>query len=141
MIDTTPGVEIKLIWFDNDMIELQIKAANDRLAGQTIFYDSYESPKDFAKLLIGFPENSADSREFEFGDFGGNAKFKFECLDKVGHCVLNLTLIKDSDQIKGSSESVTLCMKVEPAAIDDFVRELGSMQIRVGDAAKLGIAY
>jgi hypothetical protein len=141
MIETTPGVEIRVVWFDNDMIELQIKAANNRLSGQTNFYASYDDPKGFAKILSGFPENSVDSREFELGIFGGSAKFKFISLDKLGHCVLNLTLLKDSDEFKGMTESVKLCMKVEPGAVDDFVRQLENMEIRVGDEAKLGMAY
>ncbi|MEN6334359.1 MAG: hypothetical protein ABFE01_08860 [Phycisphaerales bacterium] len=49
------GAEIEVLWFDNDVIELCIRASNGRFAGVVELYVGYDALPGAAELLRGFP--------------------------------------------------------------------------------------
>ena len=144
MINLPPGVELEIIWFDEDMIELRIRSSNHRYAGQTSFYAGFGSPKEFADRISGFPTSAADRRVYEFrgADLAGygDAKFDFSSIDSRGHCILAITVHENSLQFPGNIQSVGLIVPFDPASLDSFVEQLNRMEVRVGDRAFLAMA-
>lgn len=137
------GIDLKIVWFDDDMLELQVTAKNGLFAGKTTFYDSFECIKDLANHMAGFPTTSTDVRKFALGetdlDGHGGVSFTLNCADKLGHLNLEVLIIGNDRKFRGMVESSKLCIPVEPAAIDSFVDQLQKMKLRVGDAARISL--
>src|SRR3712207_6482776 len=94
------GIHIAVIYTDEHLIELRVKASNGVFAGQAEVYADSEVLAEFAAVLRGFPASQNDSREFEIGSFdaayaGGGAGFRFFCVDSVGHASAEVKLRGD----------------------------------------------
>jgi hypothetical protein len=50
-------LELKVIWKDDDMLELCVKVSNGRYSGITEVYDTPDSLFNFAKILEGYPND------------------------------------------------------------------------------------
>jgi len=143
MIET--GVRISVIYTDEHLIELRVRASNGVFAGQADVYADSESLAEFADALRGFPTSQSDTREFELGSFdatyaGGGAAFRFSCVDSAGHAIAEVRLRADP-KIEGSvNDAAVLHIPVEASAIDSFVMQLGLMAAVVGQAALLETA-
>jgi hypothetical protein len=141
MINTSQGLKLEVIWFDDDMLELKVCALNSMFSGQSTFYASLNEPTTFANHISGFPKSTGDVREYEFGGTDltgyGGAKIRMSCKDGRGNLdfkvSISLTLFGDVQEL----ETTTLHFATVPSAIDSFVEDLRKMQIRVGDNAKL----
>jgi hypothetical protein len=133
---------IQVVWFDDDMLELALRASNPRFAGQTTFYAALDEPERFAREIEGFPRSTDDTRVFEFGGADlpghGGAKIRLSCSDGIGHLLVHVTLYDtfsgESGRIAGSA---SVGFASVPAAIDSFVESLRHMQVQVGDFAVL----
>jgi len=139
------GVQISIIYTDEHLIELRVKASNGVFAGQAEVYADSEVLAEFAGVLRGFPTGQSDSREFEIGSFdaayaGGGAGFRFYCLDSVGHAAAEVRLRSDPKVGGGAGDVIVLHIPVEVAAIDSFVVQLERMAVMVGQAALLEAA-
>ena len=135
------GVQISIIYTDEHLIRLRVRAANETFAGQADLYANSGSAAEFAGLLRGFPASNADAREFELGTFdpefaGGGARFQFFCIDATGHLQLVVQLQNRSEG-GDITDTATLYIPVEPSAVDSFVLQLESMEELVGQTAVL----
>ena len=142
MTDVRRGVEIEVLWLDDSMIELGIKAANGRYAGETTFYAAPDSPRELARHIAGFPSSASDSRAYEFGTHSPEqgARLQFMATDRLGHCALAVTLHENASQMPGDIQSVSLVVRIDPASVDAFAEQLMQMKLRVGERAFLPMA-
>jgi len=68
---------------------------------------------------------------------GGGAKFRFYCVDSVGHSLAEITLRHDPYRLGGAIDSAVFNIPVESSAIDAFVDQLKQMAAVVGHTARL----
>lgn len=137
------GVQISIIYTDEHLVELRIRASNGVFAGQADVYADSEVLAEFAGVLRGFPAGQSDSREFGSFDVayaGGGAGFRFYCVDSVGHAAAEVRLRSDPQAGGGVSNAVVLHIPVEAAALDSFVMQLEQMAAAVVQAALLEAA-
>lgn len=128
-----PGVQIKFLWHDTDVIEVSITASNGEFGGAARAYLNHDDLKNAAAILAGFPNASIDSRELNLGNMepqfaGGGGSFRFFCTGNSGHGVVEIRIV-DEPQPETNlwtrpAQSVHFFADLEAAAIDDFVREL-----------------
>jgi hypothetical protein len=140
------GLVIEVIWYDVDLLEVQVSGSNGRFVGVTDCYASHSVGEEFAGAIAGFPTSGDDSREFSFGadaasHAGGGCQLRLSCIDNAGHCLAHLTIRSPMD-VRGANgeDEVRLVFPFEPAALDDFVRELRALQASIGSVAILGQA-
>jgi hypothetical protein len=120
-------LELKLIWKDDDMFELQVTASNGRYFGITEVYETSESLGDFANLLFGFPkDNSTLFHEMGAKDSYAYFSMKYYCIDNAGHLGIELNLEENVETEFRNEEKDKLKLEiiVEPSSIDNFQREL-----------------
>jgi hypothetical protein len=138
------GLEVTVVWTDPpDMVQLRIRAATEGFSGEADVYAAIDAAHTVADLLRGFPEDNADVRRVELGSFesglaGGGCRLNFRLIDKRGHAEIEAFLRADP-QIYGN-ENVTLRIPVEPAGIDEFVKQLEQMTLGLGSTAYLRAA-
>jgi|SRR5882672_7866787 len=137
----TPGIEMSIAWFDDDVIELRVRATNGRFAGQAFAYVENNALPRLAAELQGFPLDAADSRVLEFGTFdasyaGGGVGLKFCCTDAVGHAEVEVRLRTDP-RPQGRSDSAQFAITVEAAAVDEFVDQLKKVRLECGASVVL----
>jgi hypothetical protein len=134
------GIQLQVIWTDEDLVELRVHAANGSFAGTVDVYSWDEQIAKAAPSLAGFPTRSGDEREIEFGTgvpghANGLARFRFRCTSATGRAFAEVTL-KPRYAAQDIEETVTLAVPVEASAVDLFVRDLGTMALaRDGSAA------
>ena len=137
-------VRLDYRYHDVDLVELKASAWNGEFGGSARLYIGHGELADAAERLIGFPANTDDTRDVTLGSFGpesgGGAIFlKFFCIDRAGHCQLQLKL--ESDPILGSPlERVELISAVEPAALDCFVEQMRILNSSLTGSAVLVFA-
>jgi hypothetical protein len=68
MGDTKEFLKLKVIWTDDDMLELQVTAFNGHFLGTTEVYDTDERLSQFADSLIGFPKTTESTLTHEAGE-------------------------------------------------------------------------
>jgi len=138
------GVELWVIWNDNDMIELEISGSNGLFSGKTLTYDDPDAPGSAAKVLAGFPANREDVRELHFGSSlkaanKGAAYMRFRCNDSACHVAVDVEIRSDNRDEPG--QSVRFVLPVEAAGVDIFVEQLRALQAeRYGRSAFLAAA-
>lgn len=113
--------------FDDDVVELRVRASNGRFAGEAHGYASPRVGADLAAALRGFPATSEDRRSFELGTFddrfaGGGARFELGCTDSAGHAFLLVRL--RTDPKRDGRATAEFSIAVEAGAIDLFVHDL-----------------
>ncbi len=120
-------LELKVIWKDDDMIELSIMASNLNFYGKTQVYVQPESLLEFSKLLIGFPEHDK-TLFYEMGERDSYAYFsmryyKISTYGPVG-VEINIESNVATEFREEEKSKVKLEIIVEPNSIDNFQREL-----------------
>lgn len=129
-----PGIQITVIYTDQHLLQVEVKASSLAFAACVDTYVDHFRLKAVAEELRGFPRDPTDSRRVELTE---NVSFSFSVLDGVGHVMVKVELESD-----GFSKSV-FCGKamfnigIEPAAIDDFVHQLADLTADVGQSASL----
>jgi len=135
------GLQLKIIWFDCHMSELELCASNGQFAGRTSFYAGLDEPKRLAQCIAGFPRSESDCREYELGGSDlpghGGAKIRFSCKDSKGHLFVQVTICNAPVNKKEIIQSVVMQIDTVPASIDSFVHDLNRMQLKIGDEATL----
>jgi len=139
------GIEVALIWLDQDVLEFLFTCSNGRFSGQAEIYLSHDGLSEMAEALSGFPSHTKDSRHFELGTFNpdhadGGIRLHFRCTDSVGHAEVEVKLRGDACMGLGELESVALRIPVQPAAIDSFVSQIRQIEKQVGAIAYLQMA-
>jgi hypothetical protein len=137
------GIELKIVWFDQDVVELCVSSSNGRFSGQANVYLGRGRLSETADRLQGFPSNSTDSRDFELGTFspncaGGGVRMHFYCLDMAGHAAVDVELRSHACKTTGEVGSAALRVLVEAAAIDLFATQVRAMdEEQIGATAHL----
>jgi hypothetical protein len=128
------GLEIKRRWHDSDAIQLFVSTSNKTFTGGASPYVGIGDLADRATILEGFPKNSADVRELEFGASGagfagGYVRLRFSCRDIAAHAIIEIH-VESKNEAKPDApwndgcETANFFAAVDPSAIDDFVKEL-----------------
>src|SRR5215472_4976168 len=122
------GLQLRVIYQDNDVLELRVSVWNGKFGGTADAYVALGELREIATALQGFPDRTSDTREVVLGAFGaktagGAVSLGFYCIDGSGHAALMVKLESDYDS-SGAAESVTLRLPIEPAALDAFVEDL-----------------
>jgi hypothetical protein len=136
------GIEMSVVWFDEDVIELYVLGSNGRFSGATNIYINRITLTEIANVFRGFPESIEDQRELLIGTFdpgyaGGGVKIRLRSLDKVGHSEVEFVVRAVSEYRAGQNETANFYIPVEPAAIDEFVVAISMMEIEVGSTVNL----
>ncbi len=136
-----PGVQISNRYVDDHLIQLRIAASNGVFAGQADLYVDSGSLTELADALRGFPTSPRDIRQFELGSFDGadvcgGAKFRFFCVDSVGHAMVEVNLRNDLT-VEFVTNLVVVHIAIEAAAIDSFIKQLESMATLANPIAML----
>jgi hypothetical protein len=134
-------VRFSSLWSDNDVFKIRISVWNGEFGGSADTYVPLGGLKTAAAQLAGFPINSSDTRELQFGSFGpefagGAVRMRFRCEDLAAHAIVELEIESERDG-KGRVQSALLIARVEASAVDDFVASLQSLETESGGTAVL----
>src|ERR1700677_4932691 len=96
------GLQLKYLWSDVDVIELRVIASNGIFSGGADLYAATGGLAEAASTLQGFPANTSDVRELQFGAFGsesagGGANLRFSCKGGAGRAVLELRVESEDE--------------------------------------------
>ncbi|MBI1848957.1 MAG: hypothetical protein HYR85_01295 [Planctomycetes bacterium] len=132
-----PGIEIEVFWFDDDVLELLVRASSSGFAGRTALYASHDAPQTMAAAIRGFPVSGSDRREFQLGTFdpkyaGGGCRFVFLCADTAGHAFVHVTIHSDYDAARAE-----FAIAIEAQGVAEFVDQLERMSVVEGALARL----
>ena len=127
------GLTISSVWEDSSLLEVRVTATNVLFQGTAHIYINPGQLSEAGKLLRGFPTNRSDVREIQWGDLSengacGGVNLKFSCKDPKGHSQVEVRIA--SDLRFGPVDSAHLFIPIEPAAVDEFIRDLDRL---VGD--------
>ena len=139
------GLEISVIYVEEYSLQLSVFASNGSFAGHADIYAQASDILELANLLHAFPTRADDIREFQLGTLdethaGGGAKFRFYCVDSVGHSLAEVTLRHAPYRPGSAIDSAVFSIPVEASAIDAFVDQLKQMTAIVGNVARLDAA-
>jgi hypothetical protein len=133
------GFEFQLLWHDDDVLNLSVKAWNGAFGGAADVYEAIGNLQKAAEELRGFPTDPSDTREITFGNFdrkfaAGGVRMRFHCVDGAGHAYVDATI--DSNYLTGGTiQTAVLAVPVEAAAVDKFLQELEQLEkARAGSA-------
>lgn len=120
------GIEISVAEID-DPPKLRVVAADGTFAGVVELWSGAERISDFANTLQGFPARPGDRREVELGSFdrnyaGGAARLTFEA---AGLSATPEVIARLEDASR--ERLVTVRLRLEAAAVDDFVTDLRAL--------------
>lgn len=139
------GIEFEVVWFDQDVIEYEVRCSNGSFCGAAKMYLAHDDLVTAVGDLNGFPSNSKDSRHIQLGAFqanvaGGGIEMTCRCLDSAGHAVVLVRLRADGCKGAGEPQSVSLLIPVEAGSIDSFVTQARSIRDEKGAKAHLQMA-
>jgi len=137
-------VQLSCRYHDIDVVELKVSAWNGSFGGSTCVYIGQGDLAAAATLLAGFPEGLEDRREVIFGAFGprsagGGMSLKFACIDGAGHCQLHVRIEADYDRRELVAERVEMLCMFEPAALDQFVKQMRELNSSLTGSAVLAL--
>lgn len=121
-------LRIEVVWIDDEILEileLRVHANNGQFSGTT---ECYACPHDLRRLadtLRGFPAAASDQRQWEVGTpdatfAGAGAGIELRCVDSAGHAEARVTLTAAAAGRADKVETVSFCLPVEPAELDEF---------------------
>ena len=123
-------LEIKIIWEDEHMIEVSVRACNDRYSGYTEFYTSREHLIEIAREITGYPKNLSHTVSFGTGEDKSNSYFNCNLIPAypTAHFKARIELSEIYKQPEYTNrDSVYLEFPIEAASIDSFVVQLKQM--------------
>lgn len=139
-----PHLTIKVVWQDEDMLELDVHCCNQDFSGRTKIYTTYDCLAKLAEDLTGFPRTPSQMVTFASSTGGTPGLFdaRFYCFDPSGHTVLRAKIeseIPTSNQ-PHARQRVELDVQFEAIQLDTFVAELSALvRAQAGQALLLGI--
>lgn len=107
----------------------RVAVSNDSFSGSSLVWGYVENFEELAVALEGFPKSTSDKVLKQLGSPGvGLVDFEFSCIDGSGHAVAWVKLeseypVHPSDRY----ETISLCVRIEAAGVDSFVKELHSL--------------
>ena len=136
------GINIEVIWADQDVIEVALWCSNGYFSGLAELYLGYDDLPDLVSTFRGFPSSKSDTRQVELGTFdptyaNGGVRLNFYCRDSGGHASVDVKLRGDGCKGFGEMESVAFRMPIEAAGMDAFVEQVMSIGSTIGESAHL----
>lgn len=138
------GLTLEVVWYDEDMLELQLIASNSNFSVQTSFYVALDAPKEVATQIVGFPSRLGEVREIKLGrqdlpGYGGlTASFTSE--GNLGHLLVTLSISAAPLEAGRPIETATFSLPATPSDIDTFAQALQNMECHVGSHVTLHAA-
>jgi hypothetical protein len=134
------GLDLKYLYHDNDVIEVQVFAGNNRFCGTARVYVGIGQLSEAAAVLQGFPQYPSDTREVVLGKFGrgyagGGVRLRFYCKDSA---VVEATIESDHKGVE-AAETAVVRANIEPAALDLFIPQLRRLEAEYNGIASLNI--
>ncbi|HZS48980.1 MAG TPA: hypothetical protein VFC63_28165 [Blastocatellia bacterium] len=128
-----PGIEVSIVCNDIHVLKIKVRASNYVFSGQTKVYGDLDTLNQFCEAINGFPKSGSDVRTFEIGEFDtehslGGVRFRFFCVDTLGHALVEVKLQSEWSSRFHSQEMATLYIPVEAAGIDSFVSDLRGLE-------------
>jgi len=150
MTINNPELTFEIIYQDEHLLQVEVKASNGRYAGVTTFYTQPDGKEliEFGEKLSGFPKEKGQTIGQEFGftqkelnelkehDLGlktvmSYVGLKFFCIDKIGHSAVDVILLEDNywterEEARGEA---SFELRFDPASLDQFVQELSNVGV------------
>jgi hypothetical protein len=137
------SLQLKLLWNDNDMVELRVSGSNGRFSGTVDVYVPVDGLAEAAARLDGFPASPHDQRELAFGPAKGAVTMRFFCEGAAGRSFMEVSLESAHQAYQCAegvnTESVCFHAPIEATAVDIFVSELRTMQRNLSGVAHLNL--
>jgi hypothetical protein len=125
------------------MLEVRISAWNGRFGGTVDVYLSLDGLAMAAEKIDGFPSNTHDKREIEFGPGKGLVSLRFFCEGEAGKSFIELSMESQHESyncaVNVSPERVRFHAPIEANAIDAFVSDLKKVQTNLSGVAQLSL--
>jgi hypothetical protein len=137
------GFRLRYLRNDADLLKLEAFASNGRFSAFARAYAGVNSLAEAAEALEGFPRDSADVRELQFGTFGNGAEggseteggavhMRFFSTGAFGHTVLEIRFEDECERNSGSrwkrpDQTAHFFGWTEPFAVAEFVAEIRQM--------------
>jgi hypothetical protein len=131
------------------VFEFEVSGSNGDFSGAAKTYVAIGGLAEAAEILEGFPKNTSDVRELQFGasgrEFaGGSAHLRFFCKNSAGHAV-ELRIESEDERNTGSNwnlpeQTVFFFGEIEASAVDSFVGGLRQLEEAKGGVASLRFA-
>lgn len=159
-IRTTPEISLNILYSDEDLLRVGIKASNGRFSGTTTFFAN-SNGSDFVELgqkLRQFPTEVGQIVNHNFGlaqkefikmkrehfDIRSELSYvdlNFRYLSRNTYPVVDIVLLEEDWDVREEARGkVTLEMPFVPDALDLFIQELHIMgEKKAGSATLIGI--
>jgi hypothetical protein len=139
----TSSVQISYLWNDTDLLEVRILAGNGVFGGTVDVYLSLDALAKAAEAIDGFPSNTHDMREIDFGPAKGLVSLRFFCEGEAGKSFVELSMESQHESyncaVNTGPESVKFHAAVEANAVDAFVSDLKKVQANLSGVAQLSL--
>lgn len=138
------GLHLRVLWSDEDLMEVRARAGNGRFTGSADFYTALDELQSLAEALRGFPAAIPDERSVRLGHWDENSsvgglELTLTCIRMNGEATARIRMRQYSGGKVDGDESASFLAKVEPAAVDRFVAMLASCGPRAGAEAHLAL--
>ena len=132
-----PSIHLTKIWFDDDMIELQIDVSDGISSFSNKVYVGYPAFTDVIAKLDSFKHHvHGGLLDIRFGEFGPewasgafHARLHFPKPGRLYISSKQQSDFEDFSVAKVASEA-TLYLRTEPALLDNFIAELKSLNAK-----------
>lgn len=136
------GINIEVIWADQDFIEVALSCSNGYFSGGAELYLGCDDLSALVSTLRGFPSSKSDARQVELGTYdpvyaSGGVRLNFYCRDSAGHAAVDVKLRGKWCKGFGDMESVALRIPIEAAGMDAFLERVTSNGRTIGASAHL----
>jgi hypothetical protein len=139
-----PGIRFTKIWFDNDMIELQIEVSDSTSMFSNKVYVAYSDLSNAVSRLDTFKNHiHGGILDVRFGEFGPeyangafDARFHFPKPGKLYITCKQQSEFSDFSIKKVASEA-TLYIQTEPVLLDNFLGEFKALNTKTRNDAYL----
>ena len=134
-------LEIRRIWEDEDLVELNIEASNGSFHGETQVYTTREEIKEWVEGLRGFPTSEAHEVIFSTGEKESYvyAYLRSYTFSGMGKSAMRIILESNvpTEYRKEEKNKVELELRFEPAALDRFIPSLERVSEELGAKATM----
>lgn len=139
--DMDAFLEIRRIWDDEDLVELNISASNGIFRGETQVYTTREEIRKWVKDLRGFPTVDTDEVTFCTGEEESYAYayMRSYTFSGMGKSAMWIALESNvaTEYRKEEKNRIELELRFEPAALDRFIPSLERVSQKLGATATL----
>lgn len=132
-------LQLKIIYVDEELIELEIKGSDTCFSGTTDVYADIKSIKPFADQLIDFPKNNK-MLFFELGDKDSRYSYfsiSFYPTHSLSHIGVQIKMVTETGLRTEDQCKIQFEILVEPNAIDEFRKALNQIALKKSGSAIL----